>query len=62
MQIILRQAMNGENRLLYADEVVEFKKELVEVQDFRKIITDDFWGIYWIYLESNKEILQDRNM
>ena len=31
--------MNGENRLLYTDELAEFEKELVEIhQDFRKII------------------------
>ena len=46
--------MIGENRRLVADEPVEFEKSLVELWDCRRI-TDDFRGIYRIYLKSIKE-------
>ena len=46
--------MNGENRLLVTDEPVEFEKQPVEVQDFRKI-TDHLRGIYTIYLKLIKK-------
>ena len=39
--------MVGENRQLVTDEPVEFAKQLVEVQDCRKI-TDHFTGIFRI--------------
>ena len=39
--------MNGENRLVY-NQPIEFEKQPVEVQDFRKI-TNHFRGIYRIY-------------
>ena len=39
--------MNRENQLLDLDEPVEFRKELLEVEDFMKI-TDRFRGIYGI--------------
>ena len=42
--------MNGESRLLVTDEPVEFEKQLVEVEDFRKI-TNDFRAVYGIYLK-----------
>ena len=45
--------MTGENRQLVTDEPVEFEKYPVEVQDFRKI-TENFRGIYGIYLNSIK--------
>jgi hypothetical protein len=37
--------MNRENRLLDLDELVEFRKQLLEAEDFMKI-TDRFRGIY----------------
>ena len=40
--------MIGENRQLITEELVEFEKQLVEVQDYRKI-NDHFRGIYRIY-------------
>jgi hypothetical protein len=40
--------MIGENRQLPTDELVEFEKKPVEVQDCRKI-TDHFREIYRIY-------------
>ena len=46
--------MNGESRLLVTDEPVEFEKQLVEVEDFRKI-TNDFRAVYGIYLKWMKE-------
>jgi hypothetical protein len=42
------------NRPLVTDELVEFEKELIEIQDFRKII-DHFRGIYGLYLNLMKE-------
>lgn len=36
--------MNGKKQLLVTDEPIEFQKQLVEVQDLRKI-TDCFRGI-----------------
>ena len=42
--------MSEKNQWLVADETVEFKKQPVEVQDFR-IFTDPFRGIYRICLE-----------
>ena len=39
--------MVGENRQLVTNEPVEFEKELVEIQDCRKI-TDHFIGIHGI--------------
>ena len=42
--------MYGTNRRLVADESVEFEKELVDVQDFRRY-TNYFQGIYRIYLK-----------
>ena len=41
--------MSRENRQLVADELVEFEKQPVEVEDFRKF-TDHFRGICTIYL------------
>ena len=46
--------MSGENRRLVADEPVEFEKELVGVQDFKRI-TYHFRGIYKIYLKQRKQ-------
>jgi hypothetical protein len=42
--------MIRENRQLVTDELVEFEKSPVEIQDFRRI-TDHFRGIYGIYLK-----------
>ena len=42
--------MNWENRLLDTDDLVKFEKEVVEVQDFRKI-AHYFRGIHG-YTES----------
>ena len=39
--------MNGRNGLLVTDELVEFEKQPVEVQDIRKI-THQFKGFYRI--------------
>jgi hypothetical protein len=51
--------MNGENRPLVADELVEVEKQLVQVhQDFR-IITDRFRridGIHLKLIKTNQEI------
>ena len=46
--------MIGENQQLVTNEPVEFEKEPVEVQDYRKI-TDHFRGIYRIYPNLTKE-------
>ena len=46
--------MIGENRQLVTNEPVEFKKQLVEVQDYKKI-TDQFRRIYKIYPNLIKE-------
>ena len=46
--------MIGENRQLVTNEVVEFEKELGEVQDCMKI-TNRFRGIYRIYPNLIKE-------
>jgi hypothetical protein len=46
--------MIGENRPLVTNELVEFEKQPVEVQDFREF-TDHFRGIYRIYLKLMKE-------
>ena len=46
--------MIGENRHLVTNKPVEFKKELVEVEDWRKI-TDHFRGIYRMYPNLMKE-------
>ena len=43
-------SMNKENRPLVLDEHVEFEKQLVKIQDFRKI-TDPFAVIYKIFLD-----------
>ena len=40
--------MIGENRQLVTNEPVEFEKEPVEVDDYRKI-TDHFRGLYTTY-------------
>ena len=51
-------AMIGENRQLVTDELVEFEKQLVEVEDGRKI-TDRFRRIYRIYpnlMEENRRM------
>ena len=42
--------MIGENQQLVTDELVEFEKQLVEVQNFKRII-DHFRGIYGIYVK-----------
>ena len=41
--------MIGENQLLVTDELVEFEKQPVEVQDDCRKVTDHFRGIYGIY-------------
>jgi hypothetical protein len=48
--------MNGENRLLFTNEPVEFEKKLVEVQDFKKIprYFQGFWGIYLKLIKGKK--------
>ena len=46
--------MIGENRQLVTNELVEFEKEPVEVQDGR-IITDHLRGIHRIYPNLIKE-------
>ena len=46
--------MIGENRHLVTNKPVEFKKELVEVEDWMKI-TDHFRGIYRMYPNLMKE-------
>ena len=53
--------MIGENRQLVTNEVVEFEKELGEVQDCMKI-TNRFRGIYRIYPNLIKGKLEDVNM
>ena len=53
--------MNGENKPLATNELVEFEKSHVEVQDFTKI-TNYFRGICRIYLELMKKNLKDHNM
>ena len=51
----------GENRQLVTDEPVEFDKQLVDVQDCRKI-THHIRGIYSIYPNLIKENPEDVNM
>ena len=51
--------MIRENRQLVTDGPVEFKKQLVEVQDCRKI-TDHFRGIYRIYSNLDERTLVNR--
>ena len=46
--------MNMDDWLLVTNEPVEFDEKPVEVLDFMKV-TDQFRGIYGIYLESLKE-------
>ena len=46
--------MNGENGRLVIDEPVEFEKQPVQIQDFRKI-SDPFRGNLWNILQFNKE-------
>ena len=46
--------MIGENRQLLTNEVVEFEKKPVEVQDYRKI-TNHFGGIYITFPNLIKE-------
>ena len=48
------RSMHGENWPLVTNELVEFEKSPVEVQDFRKI-TNHSRGIYWTYLWLMKE-------
>ena len=48
------KSMIGENRQLVTDEPVEFEKEPVEVEDFRRI-TDHFRRIYGIHPQINKK-------
>jgi hypothetical protein len=55
------EQMIGENRQLVTDEPVEFEKQLVEVQDSRKI-TNHFRGIFRIYPNLIKGKLEDVNM
>ena len=55
-------AMIGENQQLVTNELVEFEKSPVEVQDYR-IITNHFRGIYRIYPgQLNKGKPKDVNM
>ena len=51
----LSAIMNGESRPVVTDELVEFEKRSVEVQDCRKII-DHFKGIHGIYLNYRSTI------
>ena len=53
--VISPKWMNRENQPLVIDEPVEFGISLVEVQDFGKI-TDQFRGIYGIYLKLMKKL------
>ena len=48
------RSMHGENWPLVTNELVEFEKSPVEVQDFKKI-TNHSRGIYWTYLWLMKE-------
>ena len=50
--------MIGKDRQLVTDEPVEFEEQPVEVEDCRKI-TDQFTGIYRIYLKLMKGKPQD---
>ena len=50
-----------ETRQLVTDEPVEFQKQLVEVQDCRRII-DHFRGVYRIYPDLIKGKPEDVNM
>ena len=54
-------AMIGENRQLVTDEPVEFQKQLVEVQDCRRMI-DHFRGVYRIYPDLIRGKPEDVNM
>ena len=46
--------MNEENQPLVTDELVEFEKNWVEVQDFKKT-SNHFIGIYKAYFNSSKK-------
>lgn len=58
--ISAQQSMNGETQLLVTDELAEFEKLPVEVQDFGKF-TNDFRGLYGISLKLIKEKPKDVN-
>jgi hypothetical protein len=53
--------MTVENRPLVTNEHVEFEKQLVQIQDFKKI-TDLFRGLCRYFLTFNKEKLKYVNM
>ena len=53
--------MNGGNRQLVTDGLVEFEKQPVEVIDFRKI-TDNFWRNLENITQIGKEKPKDVNM
>ena len=46
--------MNGENRLLVIDEPVGFKRQVVDIQDFRSI-TNLYKKNIWNIPQANKE-------
>ena len=55
------KSMNGENGPPVTNEPVEYEKEHVEVQDFRKI-TDHCRGICKICFKSSKKNRKNHNM
>ena len=53
--------MNGENRLLVLDELVEFERRPIEVQDFKKT-THRFRGNLWNEPQISKGNLEHHNI
>ena len=55
------ESLNWENQLLVPDELVEFEKWRVEVQDFGKR-TDHFRNIYGVYLKLMKKTYKSQHV
>ena len=51
--------MNGKNRPIITEKLVEFEKQPVQAQEFRNI-TDHFRGIYMEYISKGNP--KDHNM
>ena len=58
---VIHRQMSGENRPLVTDDPVEFEKQPVEVQDFRKI-AHHYWRNPWNIPQITKAKLKDHNL
>jgi len=58
---MLCQPMIGENRLLVTIEPVEFEKQPVEVQDFKKMTNTVVWNVK-LLTQSNKNKKKKQSM